>query len=89
MLTKEQCQKKIFNVAIKLGASPRLIATRLLSEQDKQDMLDGLISDEMLETAVKVWIDSGMCNYADGSGFAYKPSSEIPMHRHRSIGKSV
>ncbi len=65
MLTKEQCQKKIFNVAVKLGVSPKLISTRLLSEEDKNDMLNGLIDDSSLETAVKAWIIAGTPDYVN------------------------
>ena len=62
-LTKQQCQKKLFNIAIKLGVAPTLIATRLLSKDDKEDMLNGLISDETLVTAVEVWLASGKPDY--------------------------
>ena len=65
MLTKEQCQKKIFNVAVKLGVSPKLISTRLLSEVDKTDMLNGLIDEDSLETAVKAWMNAGMPDYVN------------------------
>lgn len=87
-LTTEQCKRKLFQIGIKLGVSPTLISTRLLSKEDKEDMLNGLISDESLECHVKVWMQYGMCNYADGSGTPYKPSTELPMSRHRGYGKS-
>jgi hypothetical protein len=85
--TKEQCQRKLFQIGIKLGVSPKLIATRLLSEEDKRDMLQGLIEDDSLLTAVKIWINGGMCNYAQGSYERYKPSNDLPMQRYRGIGK--
>lgn len=72
-LTREQCKKKLFNLGIKYGVSPRLISERLLSPEDKEDMLNGLISDEALDCHVKVWKENGMCNYADGTGERYKP----------------
>lgn len=72
MPTKQECQKKLFNLGIKYGVSPKLISTRLLSAEDKEDMLNGLISDEELDCHVKVWKENGMCNYADGSGKPYK-----------------
>lgn len=74
-LTREQCKKKLFNLGIKYGVSPRLISERLLSPEDKEDMLNGLISDEALDCHVKVWKEYGMCNYADGTGERYKPSN--------------
>ena len=41
-----------------------LIATRLLSEEDKRDMLAGLLSMEALEAHVNVWKENGCedCN---------------------------
>lgn len=81
MLTKEQCQKRIFNIAIKLGVSPKLISIRLLSKDDKQDMLNGLVPDETLETAVKCWMEAGMPDYANGNDERYKPSAELPMQK--------
>jgi hypothetical protein len=66
MPTKEECKRIISNVGWLCGCSPRLIATRLLSEDDKQDMLNGDLSLEVLECAVKVWMDNGMPDYANG-----------------------
>jgi len=79
----EECKSKLFRLGIKLGVSPRLIATRLLSQEDKDDMLKGLISDEALEAHVKVWMEFGMCDYANGLYIPYRPSSELPMGRYR------
>lgn len=45
---------------MKLGVSPKLISTRLLSAEDKEDMLAGLIDDDMLECHVKVWMEDRM-----------------------------
>jgi hypothetical protein len=66
MPTREECQKILSRVGFKLGVSPKLIATRLLSEDDKQDMLNGLLPIEALEIHVKVWKDMGMPDYANG-----------------------
>ena len=52
MLSKEQCQKIIFNLGIKVGVSPRLIAIRMLNAQDKCDMLNGDLGIEELEQRV-------------------------------------
>ncbi len=87
MPTPEQCRKQIFDVAIKLGVSPRLISTRLLSVDDKNDMLEGLLPTETLVTAVKAWIDAKMPDYANGSTIAYKAPSDLSMQRYRGIGK--
>jgi hypothetical protein len=87
MLTKEQCQRKLFSLGIKLGVSPNLIATRLLSNDDKQDMLNGLIPDEALETSVKCWMEAGMPDYANGHTAPYRPKDGLPMQRYRGMGK--
>lgn len=49
-------------------------------------MLQGLVPIESLVAAVKVWRDTGMRNYSDGSGFRYKASEEKPMSRYRGRG---
>ncbi len=72
-LTKEQCQKKLFHLGIKLGVSPKLISTRLLSAEDKQDMLNGLVPIETLEIAVELWKHNGMPDYANGHTDPYRP----------------
>jgi len=72
-LTREQCKSKLFMLGIKYGVSPTLISTRLLSPEDKEDMLNGLISDEALDCHVKVWKENGMPDYANGKTDHYKP----------------
>ena len=86
MLNPEKCRKQLFNIGIKLGVSPRLISTRLLSTNDKEDMLSGLISDHELELHVKVWMEHQMPDYANGSNSRYKTSCELPMQRRRGNG---
>ena len=66
MPTKKECQTKIFNLGIKFGVSPKLIATRLLSLEDKEDMLNGLVPDSALETAIVAWRELQMPDYANG-----------------------
>lgn len=44
-----------------------------MSPEDKEDMLNGLISDESLECHVKVWIENKMPDYANGHTDPYKP----------------
>ena len=82
MLKKEQCQKKIFQIAIKFGVSPTLISMRLLSKQDKHDMLSELVPDETLEAAVKCWMEAGMPDYANGKNDRYTPKSQLPIGRY-------
>ena len=49
-----------------------LISTRLLSKEDKQDMLNGLVPVDSLMTAVKCWMAAGMPDYANGLTDPYK-----------------
>jgi hypothetical protein len=69
MLTKQECQKILFKIGIELGVSPKLIATRLLSEDDKQDMMNGDLSTEALICHVNVWKENGMPDYANGKTY--------------------
>lgn len=55
-----------------LCVKAELISTRLLSKEDKQDMLNGLVPVETLMTAVKCWIKAGMPDYANGHTDPYK-----------------
>ena len=73
MPTREECKRILFKIGIKLGCSPNLMATRLLSEDDKQDMVDGLLSIEELECHVKAWMDVQMPDYAHGKTEPYRP----------------
>jgi hypothetical protein len=53
-----------------------LISTRLLSKEDKQDMVAGLIPMESLIVHVKVWVRHGMCNYAEGKFERFEARSQ-------------
>jgi len=57
-----------------------------LSAEDKKDMLAGLVPMETLVTAVKVWMDSKMPDYANGSTIEYKAPEKLPMQRYRLRG---
>lgn len=65
MPSKEDCKKILSKLGFKLGVSPKLIATRLLDDDDKNDMMYGFINIEELELAVKVWMDNGMPDYVE------------------------
>ena len=69
--TVEECKRMLFKLGLKYGVSPKLISERLLSKDDKEDMLQGLVSFETLDCFVKAWKEYGMCNYADGTGTWY------------------
>jgi len=65
-------------IARMLCVKAELISTRLLSAEDKQDMQQGLISTDSLITAVKVWMNAKMPDYANGHTEAYKaPESKV------------
>lgn len=83
MLTQEHCKKILFNLGIQLGVSPRLISTRLLSDDDKQDMINSLISQDELETAVKVWMNNNMPDYANGKLEPYMALYDDKVRRYR------
>jgi len=72
VITKEQCKKILFNLGIKFGVSPKLISERMLSDQDKDDMLRGVLSIEALEASTELWMASGMPDYANGRDIPYK-----------------
>lgn len=86
-MTVEECKSALFNLGIKLGVSPRLISERLLSKDDKDDMLNGLISLDELSIHCQVWLDNKMPDYANGNTACYKPDFQLPMSRYRGNGK--
>jgi len=66
MKTKKECQSIIFKIGIELGISPKLIAERLLSAEDKDDMMNGLLTVDALKTHITIWIENGMPDYVQG-----------------------
>ncbi len=56
-----------------LCVKAELISTRLLSEDDKRDMLNGLVEVDTLITHVKAWIDAKHPDYANGHTDWYTP----------------
>lgn len=77
-MTLQQCKSLIFKLGLKYGIAPRLISERLLSSEDKEDMLNDLLPSEVLDSAVALWKEDGMRNYADGSGSPYKGRQTSP-----------
>lgn len=71
MRTVQECRQMLIKSAIKFGVAPKLISERLLSEDDKNDMLAGLVSQTMLDCFVKAWKENGMCDYANGTEEVY------------------
>ena len=66
-LTDDACKKIIRMLASKYKINPRLIVTRLISEDDKNDMRSGNLPIEALETHIKIWIKNGMPDYVNGT----------------------
>ncbi len=59
--TDKACKDLIRMLARKLGIEPAsLITTRLMSEDDKNDMRKGLLTVEVLELHIKIWKAAGM-----------------------------
>ncbi len=71
-LTVAECKSWLFKLGIKHGVAPKLISERLLSNEDKEDMLKGLISFETLDCHVKFWKEYGMANYAHSTVKQYE-----------------
>jgi hypothetical protein len=53
-------------IAKMLCVKADLISMRLLSKEDKQDMLKGYVPIESLIAHVKIWLQNGMPDYANG-----------------------
>lgn len=75
-LTERECQSLITKAAIEVGVSPKYISTRLLDENDKDDMRNGLISYEVLLLHVRVWVNAGMPDYAHGNTAYWKKPTD-------------
>jgi hypothetical protein len=58
-LTERECNSIIFQTAIKHGVNPKEISEKLLSDEDKQDMMNGELPVEVLEIAVLLWKECG------------------------------
>lgn len=66
MPTPDECKRLLSKLGFKHGVSPVLISTRLLSIDDKNDMLMGLVSTEQMETAIDCWIKAKLPDYSNG-----------------------
>jgi hypothetical protein len=72
MRSVEECKRILSKIGFKLGVAPNLISMRLLSDEDKKDMLEGLLEIDELEASVEVWRHNGMPDYAQGSLETYE-----------------
>ncbi len=60
-----KCKDIIKFLARKLGADPKLIVTRLMSEDDKNDMRNCDLPVRSLECHIKVWMENGCPDYVN------------------------
>ena len=66
LLTREECKKAVKMLSIDLKVSPKLVISRLLSEQDKVDMTEGLVPIDALRCHIEAWRDNDMPDYVKG-----------------------
>jgi hypothetical protein len=71
-MTVDECRRLLHRLGVKHGVPGHIIARRLLSDEDKNDMLQGLLTAETLDYAIGLWKEYGMCDYANGSGAYYE-----------------
>lgn len=81
MLTIQQCKRMILQSALQAGISPRLISERLLSDEDKQDMLNEEISQDCLNLHVEIWMRLKMPDYRNGSMKPYNQFYEATSYK--------
>jgi len=65
-LTDVECKDIIRRLGKRLNVEPKLITTRLMSEDDKQDMREDNLPVKSLECHIKVWMAAEMPDYAHG-----------------------
>ena len=65
-LSDDACKRIIRRIALKHKIEPRLITTRLMSEDDKEDMRRGDLPMTALDLHVELWIKAGLPDYAHG-----------------------
>ena len=58
------CKRMLSKLGFKYGVSPRLIALKLLSDEDKDDMRNDRLPEDALDCAVRIWVEQGMFDYA-------------------------
>ncbi len=75
-LSDKACKAIINRIAKKLNVEARLITTRLMSEEDKDDMRAGLLPTDILEAHVKIWMGNGLCDYAHGKTIPLKQEAQ-------------
>jgi hypothetical protein len=64
-MTEREAKSILFKIGVEFGVSPAKISTKLLSKEDKQDILNDLIPMETLKLAVRLWNDAGQLDYVN------------------------
>lgn len=71
LLTNEECTRIIAKLSKEFCVRPDLITTRLLSEEDMEDLRTCNFPIDELELHIKLWIRAGMPDYAHGKTESY------------------
>lgn len=66
-LDDNACKNVIRDLGRRLNVDPNLIVTRLMSEDDKDDMRNGELPINALKLHVELWIKAGLPDYAHGN----------------------
>lgn len=83
-MTKKICQTILFNLGIELGVSPRIILSNLMSDNDKDDLMEEKLSIVELRCHVGAWKASCM---RDLVGRPKPKELEIPLPDNKVLRK--
>ena len=88
MLTTNDCKIILMKLSKKLCIRPGFISERLLSIDDKKDMLNGDLPIDALELHARLWRDNGMPDYAHGEISPYR-GPQVPLKRKKELNGEV
>lgn len=80
-LTDDACKGIIRKISVQYSIDSKLIVTRLMNQNDKEDMRNGDLSMDVLDLYVSVWIKSGCPDYAHGLTEPYADNQELLIKR--------
>lgn len=66
MKTKQECQLIIKRLSKSLNVDAKAVSLRLLSSDDKKDMLSGKLPESALKSFIEAWKKVGQPNVASG-----------------------
>lgn len=87
-LDDNTCKNIIRDFGRRLNVDPKLIVTRLLSEDDKNDMRNGDLPLNALKLHIEAWIKAGLPDYSHGKDIPMKEensSVHVPSQRDEPI----